>query len=65
MDALSEKEGDDIDKEVWSPAKGVEPELEDLMLEVHKEQKGVIRLEQTIEFKYWVRIPHNATHRVL
>jgi len=39
-------------KKFGRPRKEIEPELEDLMLEVHKEQKGVIRLEQTIEFKY-------------
>jgi len=48
------------------PRKEIEPELEDLILEVHKEQNlGVRRLEQIIEFKYGVHIPRNAIHRVL
>lgn len=48
------------------PRKDIEPELEDLILEVHKEQNlGARRLEQIIEFEYGIYIPHNAIHRVL
>lgn len=53
-------------KKFGRPRKEIEPELEDLILEVHKEQNlGARRLEQIIEFKYGVHIPHNAIHRVL
>lgn len=53
-------------KKFGRPKKDLDPAIEDLIIQIHKEQNlGARRLEKVIEFKYGVHVPHNAIHRVL
>ena len=46
--------------------KETDAESEQLIIEVHEEQKlGARRLEKIIKFKYGIHIPHNRIHQVL